>query len=329
MTARKKRVLTGSRPSGSPHLGNYFGAYKPLIELQDRFDFFFFLADLHALNGDVAPAQMREYSFDMIATLLAAGLDPSRGVVYAQSAVPEVTELAWMIGCQAPYGMLTRAHSFKDAQAKGLDVNMGVFDYPILMAADILMYDADVVPVGQDQKQHLEMTRDFAQRFNNRYGPLLVLPEPLISEELATVPGTDGEKMSKSKSNVISIFATDKEWKKQVGSIVTDPTPLEAPKDPETRNTFAIYKLLATREEAAVMAAKYRAGGYGDGHAKQEIVEKLKQVFGPMRDQYYDWLKRPDDLRDIIHTGARRARELAIPKLETLQQAMGLIGRPY
>jgi tryptophanyl-tRNA synthetase len=329
MTARKKRVLTGSRPSGSPHLGNYFGAYRPLIELQKAYDFFFFLADFHTLNADYTPAQLREYSYEMIATLLACGLDSAAGCIYAQSAVPEVNELAWILSCQAPYGMLLRAHSFKDALAKGQEVNMGVFNYPVLMAADILLYDADVVPVGQDQKQHLEMTRDFAQRFNNRYGDVLTVPEPLISAEVATVPGLDGEKMSKSKNNYVSIFASDKEWKKQVMAIVTGPASLAEPKDPDTCNVFALYKLLATREEAAAMAEKYRAGGYGYGHAKLELLAKIQQVFGPMRDRYDDWIKRPDDLRDLILGGAKTARRHAVAKLEQVQAAVGVIGRPF
>lgn len=326
---RKKRVLTGSRPSGSPHIGNYFGAYLPIIRLQEQYDFFFFLADFHTLNANYTPAEMRAQSYEMIATLIACGLDPAKGLIYAQSAVPEVTELAWMLACQAPYGMLTRAHSFKDAQAKGNDVNMGVFNYPILMAADILLFDADVVPVGQDQKQHLEMTRDFAQRFNNRYGEHLILPEPLISEDVAVVPGADGEKMSKSKNNYISIFATDKEWKKQVMAIVTSLATLEEPKDPTACNVFALYKLLATKDETEVMAAKYRAGNYGFGHAKLELLEKIKERFGPLRDRYNDLMSRPEELRAIIHAGSARARVIAQAKMERLQDAVGVIGRPY
>ena len=329
MTVRKKRVLTGSQPSGSPHIGNYFGAFHPLIQLQKSYDFFFFLADLHTLNADYTPAQRRHNSFDMIATLIACGLDPDGGCFFAQSAVPEVSELAWILGCQAPFGMMTRAHSYKDAVAKGVEVNMGVFNYPILMAADILLYDADVVPVGQDQKQHLEMTRDFGQRFNNRYGEILTIPEPKISEEVALVPGTDGEKMSKSKNNIISVFASDKDWKKQVMTIVTDPTPLEDPKNPDTDNVFAIYKLLATKDETAALAAKYRGGNYGYGHAKLELLEKVKERFSPMRDKYFELLKRPDDLRDIVLTGSKKARRIAIAKLEQVQAATGLIGRPY
>lgn len=325
----KKRVLTGSRPSGSPHLGNYFGAYKPLIDLQEGYDFFCFLADFHTLNGDSTPAQMRADSYDMIATLMACGLDPTRGCFFAQSAVPEVTELSWIIGCQAPFGMMTRAHSYKDAVAKGIDVNMGVFNYPVLMAADILLYDADVVPVGQDQKQHLEMTRDFGQRFNNRYGDVFVIPQPLISEDVGLVPGTDGEKMSKSKNNVVSIFASDKDWKKQIMAIVTDAAPLEAPKNPDTCNIFAIYKLLGTPDEVATLAAKYRGGNFGYGHAKLELLEKVKERFGPLRDRYFELTKRPDDLRQVILEGSRKARAIAQEKMQRVQAAIGVIGRPF
>ena len=328
MSEQKKRVLTGSRPSGLPHLGNYFGAYKPLLDLQESYDLFFFLADLHALNGADSAADLRQQSLVMMATLLACGLDPHKGLLYAQSAVPEVCELAWILGCQAPFGMLTRAHSFKDAQAKGQDVNMGVFNYPVLMAADILLFDADVVPVGQDQKQHLEMTRDFAQRFNHRYGSILHLPEPKISDELALVPGTDGEKMSKSKNNVVSVFATDAEWKRQVMSIVTGTQSLSEPKDPVTCTVFTLYKLISSPNESAVMAERYRAGGYGYGHAKLALIEQLKLVFGPMRERYFDWLKRPDDMRDLLISGSRSARVMAQRKLEQVQAAIGVIGRP-
>jgi tryptophanyl-tRNA synthetase len=329
MSQRKKRVLTGSRPSGSPHLGNYFGAYKPLLDLQKQYDFFFFLADFHALNAGYTPDEMRRYSFDMIATLLACGVDYENGCFFAQSAVPEVCELSWILGCQAPYGMMMRAHSFKDAQAKGKEVNMGVFNYPVLMAADILLYDADVVPVGQDQKQHLEMARDFAQRFNSRYGKAFVVPEPLISEEVAVVPGTDGEKMSKSKNNVVSIFASDKEWKKQIMSIVTGSAELHDAKDPTTCSVFKLYKLVASPAETQEMAAKYRAGGYGYGHAKLALLEKVKETFGPMREKYDDLVKRPDDLRDIILTGSQKARLATQVKLNEVQKLVGVIGRPF
>lgn len=330
MRSQKLRVLTGTRPSGSPHLGNYFGAFNPLISLQNNYEFMFFLADFHALNGDVAPRDLRNYSYLMLATLLACGLDPGKGLIFAQSAVPEVSELAWILGCQAPLGMMMRAHSYKDALAKGVDVNMGVFSYPILMAADILLYDANIVPVGQDQKQHVEMTRDIAQRFNNRYGEdLLTIPEPLITETVAVVPGTDGQKMSKSKNNVVSIFATDKEWKKQVMSIVTDAATLADPKDPDKCCIFSMFKLFGTPDQVAELAIKYRSGNYGYGHAKLELLEKLKEVLGPMRDRYFDLIKQPEYLREIIMDGSKRARELANIKLSKIQDAVGVIGRPF
>lgn len=324
-----KRILTGARPSGDPHLGNYLGAFKPLIDLQDRYERFFFLADFHALNAITNPDEMVENSYMLMASLLAAGLKSNTGLIYAQSAVPEVAELSWILGCLAPYGMLTRAHSFKDATAKGVEVNMGVFNYPILMAADILLFDADVVPVGQDQKQHLEMARDLAQRFNHRYGDYFIQPEPLISDDVAVVPGTDGEKMSKSKANVISMFATDKVWKSQVMSIVTGSATLAEPKDPEQCSVYKIYSKLASRAESEILSEKYRAGHYGYGHAKLELLDKIKEIFGPMRERYFEYLSHKDDLRDIISDGSRRARELARAKLEGVHRVLGLIGRPF
>ncbi len=326
MPQAKQRVLTGTRPSGSPHLGNYFGAFRPAIQLQDKYELFFFLADLHALNGPINKDQMTELSLDIVATMLACGLDPKRAVFYAQSTVPQTAELSWMLGCQASYGMMLRAHSFKDAQAKGNDVNMGVFNYPILMAADILLYDATIVPVGQDQKQHLEMTRDMAQRFNNRYGDVLTVPEPLISEAVALVPGRDGQKMSKSKGNVVSIFATDKQWKEQIMGIVTDAKGLNDAKDPDACTVFKLYSLLASKQEAQEMAAKYRAGGYGYGHAKQDLLAKIIAVFGPMRDQYLQLRQRPEHLRAVIQEGSERARLIAEQKMTEIQQAVGLLG---
>jgi tryptophanyl-tRNA synthetase len=325
----QKRILTGARPSGLPHLGNYFGAFRPLIDLQSQYERFFFLADFHALNAVVSPKELREHSHTLLASLLAAGLDPHKGMVYAQSAVPEVNELAWILGCLAPYGMLARAHSFKDAQAKGLEINMGVFNYPILMAADILLFDADIVPVGQDQKQHLEMARDLAQRFNFRYGELLVVPEPMISDSVAVVPGTDGEKMSKSKDNLISMFATDKQWKSQVMGVVTGSATLEEPKDPLTCNVYKLYSLMATPEETNEMAENYRRGNYGYGHAKLALLAKVIETFSPMRDRYFDLMKRPQDLEDIMRQGSKKARHLASLKLEKIQSAVGLLGRPF
>ncbi|MEY4630008.1 MAG: tryptophan--tRNA ligase [Pseudomonadota bacterium] len=326
---KKKRVLTGSRATGMPHLGNYFGAYKPAIDLQDRYELFLFLADFHALNEHYSPEENRRNSLILVAAFLACGLDPVKSLLYAQSAVPEVNELAWILSCQVPYGVMARAHSFKDAQAKGIEVNMGVFNYPILMAADILLFDANLVPVGQDQKQHLEMTRDMAQRFNHHFGQALVIPDPMISETVAIVPGTDGEKMSKSKNNTVALFASDKDWKKQVMNIVTDAKGLADSKNPDTCNVFKLFTLVANEGEVRAMREKYVAGGYGYGHAKMDLLEKMKVVFGPMRDNFDSWMQRPGDLRDILHEGSKKARSLATEKLNMVQEKLGLIGRPF
>lgn len=324
---KSKRILTGLQPSGLPHLGNYFGAIKPAIKLgQTAEHLFLFLADFHILNLCNPRDLNREYGLDLAATLLACGLDPDKNLLYAQSAVPEVCELMWVLSCQAGFGFLSRAHSFKDKQARGVEVNCGLFNYPILMAADILLYDADLVPVGKDQKQHLEMTRDMAQKFNNMYGEVFKLPEPLISDDVGVVPGLDGEKMSKSKNNVISIFATDAQWKKQVMAIVTDSKELEESKDPESCNVYKIYKLLVTKDETLAMYDALKAGGYGYGHAKKALLEKIKEVFTPMRDKYDDWVKRPDDIRDVILKGSKRARVMAQDKLDQVQGALGLLG---
>ena len=322
-----KRILTGSRPSGEPHIGNYFGAYKPLIDWQNTHDLMFFLADLHTLNSPVDRSDLESQSLDMIAALLACGFDPNLGCLYAQSSVPQVCELAWILSCSAPYGMLTRAHSFKDALAKEKEVNMGIFNYPVLMAADILLYDAEVVPVGQDQKQHLEMTRDIATRFNNRYGPVFRLPEPKISQDVAVVPGLDGEKMSKSKENVIPLFAPDKVWKKQVMAIRTGSESLAESKDPDQCTVYKLYSLLATSEEARTMAERYRAGGYGYGHAKLALLEQLQGAFSTSRDTYNRWRSKPDDLRDVVRQGSLKASAMANTKLQQIQDAVGCLGR--
>lgn len=319
------RVLTGSRTTGNPHIGNYYGAFKPAISLQEKHELFFFLADMHSINELPKPDKLRHDSLEMIATMLASGLDPNNGCFFAQSGVPEIHELAWFLGCVAPHAFLLRAHSYKDAIAKGKDANMGLFNYPLLMSADILLYDATLVPVGKDQKQHLEFARDFAQKFNNQYRPLFVVPEPIISEEVGLVPGTDGEKMSKSKNNTIMMYATDAEWKKQVMAIVTDAKGLDDPKDPDTCNVFNIYKVVASKAEADEMARKYRAGGYGYGHAKIALLEKVKETFTPKREKYFDLMKKPDDLRDIIRTGCQKARAIGQEKLKKIHDAVGLM----
>lgn len=327
MNQLKQRVLTGTRSSGKPHLGNYFGAYKPAIDLQKSYELFFFIADFHALNGSETAEQMTEYSYDLVATMMACGLDVERSCFYAQSGVPEVCQLAWILGCQSPYGLLLRAHSFKDAQAKGVEINSGVFNYPVLMAADILLYDAALVPVGQDQKQHLEMARDIAGRFNHRYGEVFALPKPLISDEVAVIPGLDGEKMSKSKGNVIPIFASDKEWKKAVMAIESDSKGLDEAKDPDSSVIFKLFKLLASKDEVDQMAHNYRSGGYGYGHAKQELLDKIKKTFSEPRDKYLEIVQNKNYLRDIIYEGSARAKIIADAKLDEVFEAVGVIGR--
>ena len=324
-----KRILTGSRPSGSPHLGNYFGALKPAINLSKEHDLYFFLADFHALNEGVSKDKMLHDSLDLAATMIACGLDPERCHFYAQSGVPEVAELCWVLSCVAPLGMMNRSVAYKDAQQKGIEINMGVFNYPILMAADILLFDPHLVPVGQDQKQHLEMARDFAGRFNNNYGEAFRIPEPLISEEVAIVPGTDGGKMSKSKNNIVSIFASKKAWKKQIMGITTSSEGLDEPKDPTICNVFKLFSLLASKQEKDAMAEKYRAGGYGFGHAKLDLLAKVEDIFSPMRDTYEDLMKRPDHIRDILSQGSKKARAEAIIKLNQIQDLLGLVGRPF
>lgn len=320
-----KRILTGSRPSGSPHIGNFLGAFKPLLDYQREFETYFFLADFHAYNELPEPEELRAKSLDMIATLLAIGLDPQHCLLYSQSAVPESTELAWLLSCYAGYGAMQRSVAFKDAQAKGAEVNMGVFSYPILMAADILLYDADVVPVGQDQKQHVEIARDLAVRLNHHFEGLIKVPEPLIKEDVGLVPGTDGRKMSKSYNNVLSVFATDKQWKSQVMGITTDSKGLDEPKDPESCLVYQYYLLLATAEESRKMADALRAGGYGYGHAKLALLAKIKEIFEPMRERYFDLMKRPDDLQDVLLVGSKKVQIQAREKLQQIKKTMGFL----
>lgn len=324
MNDKKTRILTGLQPSGSPHIGNYLGAILPAIELSSQHDLLLFLADFHILNNVQPGKENRENCLDLAATLIACGFDYEKHYFYSQSLVPEVTELTWILSCQAGYGLMGRAHSFKDKQAKGMEVNCGLFCYPILMAADILLYKATHVPVGKDQKQHLEIARDLATKFNNHYGEILVLPEPIISEEVGVIPGTDGEKMSKSKSNVISIFATDKQWKKQIMGIVTDSSGVDEKKDPDKCNVYSIYKLLASQDQANEMAENYRKGGYGYGHAKLALLDVVKDKFSEARERYFDLLQSPDTILDVLKTGSNRVRPIATETIAEIKDALGL-----
>ena len=303
-------ILSGVKPTGIPHLGNYFGAMKQFVELQEDPENhqYFFIADYHALTSCSDAEEMRGLVRDVALDYLAVGLDPVRSCLFRQSDVPEVTELAWMLNCVCPKGMMDRAHAYKDAQAKGTSVNMGVYDYPVLMAADILIYGSNLVPVGQDQKQHVEYAQDLQEKFNHTYGAeVFVRPEPYIPERAAVVIGLDGEKMSKSKGNTIPLFAPKKQLEKKIKSIVTDSKGLEEPKDPDQCSVFALYRLFDP-EGAPEVADKYRAGGYGYGHAKKDLIAAAHRELEPLRQNRQSWEQRPDDLEDVLRDGGRRAR---------------------
>lgn len=319
------RVLTGIQSSGKPHLGNLLGAIKPAIELSKdpSNDSFFFIADLHSLttikDADTRIQNVREVA----AAWIACGFDTDTNTFYRQSKILEVCELAWYLNCFTPFPMLANAHSFKDKADKLADVNAGLFTYPVLMAADIIMYDADMVPVGKDQKQHLEMTRDIASSFNHQFGETFVVPDSKIDEQLMTIPGTDGQKMSKSYGNTIDIFLPEKPLKKQVMSIVTDSTPLEEPKNPDTCHVFAIYQLLASKDQSEEMRQKYLGGNYGYGHAKKELLELILDGFKSEREKFDHLMNHPDILEDELQKGETKAREVARQTLERVRSKLG------
>ena len=317
------RILTGIQPSGKLHWGNYFGAMKSMFDLQEKGeDMFMFIANFHAMttvrDGEALRAATRDVALDY----LACGIDPERTVMYRQSDVPEVQELAWYLSCLTPMGLLERCHSYKDKMAHGFEATHGLFAYPVLMAADILIMNSDLVPVGKDQKQHLEVTRDLAQKFNNAYGEIFKLPDAYIPETVATIPGTDGQKMSKSYHNTIELF--DPSVKKKVMGIVTDSTPMEAPKEPDGNSIYELYKLFATPDEVADMAAKFRVGGYGYGHAKKALLEAYHRLFDPFRERREELARDPARLEDILAEGARKARAAAAPTMEKVRRAVGL-----
>lgn len=322
--AREKRYLSGIQPSGELHLGNYFGAMRQHVAHQDLGNSFYFIANYHALTTLSDPARLRALTFDVAASYLAVGLDPTRAVLFRQSDVPEVTELAWLLSNVCAMGLLQRAVSYKDKVEQGLDAKVGLFTYPVLMAADILAYDSTHVPVGQDQVQHLEITRDLVTAFHAVYGEVFVRPEPLLGSA-PLVPGLDGLKMSKSYGNTIPLMCAGKALKERINRIVTDSTPLEDPKDPEARVAFKLYSLFATPEERAAMADKYRAGGYGDGHAKQELRAKIEEVFADARARRARFDERPDEVEDVLREGARKAREVARATLDRARHATGLV----
>lgn len=319
------RILTGIQSSGKPHLGNLLGAILPAIELSkdEKNESFFFIADLHSLTT-IKDAQTRVDNINSVAAAwIACGFDTEKNLFYRQSKVPAVCELQWYLNCYTPFPMLANAHSFKDKSDKLADVNAGLFTYPVLMAADILLYDANIVPVGKDQKQHLEMTRDIASSFNHQYGETFVLPDAKIDENLMTIPGTDGQKMSKSYGNTIDIFQTDKKLRKNVMSIVTDSTPLEEPKDPDTCNVFNIYRILANDEQIAEMRANYTRGNYGYGHAKQALFELIVEEHKDIREKYDYFINNLPDLEAKLKKGEEKAAEIAEGVLQRVRPKLG------
>jgi len=321
------RILTGIQSSGRPHLGNLLGAIIPAIKLskQTGNDSFFFIADLHSLTA-IKDAKTRVDNVNAVAAAwLAFGFDVEKNYLYRQSRIPEVCELTWYLNCFAPFPMLANAHSFKDKSDRLADVNAGLFTYPVLMTADIILYDAKVVPVGKDQKQHVEMARDIASSFNSQYGETFVVPEGKIEEEVMTIPGTDGQKMSKSYGNIIDIFLPEKELLKQIKSIVSDSTPLEAPKNPDKDTTFAIYSLIASPEQTADLRKKYLAGNYGYGHAKQELYEFIIQKFSKEREAFNFYFSNPGELDKKLKQGEDKARVIASTTLIRVRGKLGFI----
>jgi len=323
MATDKKRILSGVQPTGKLHLGNYFGAVRQHIALQHEGECFYFIADYHSMTTIDDPKERRQHVQDVALDYLALGLDPNKAVFFRQSDVPEVTELSWMLSCVTNMGLLERAHSYKDKVDKGIEANVGLFTYPVLMAADILIYRSHLVPVGEDQVQHLEMTRDMAGKFNRTYGDIFPLPKPRLVPHGAKVPGTDGQKMSKSYGNTIDIFAEGKALKKSVMGIVTDSTPVEAPKDPDKDTVFALYSLLATEAERAALADRYRAGGMGYGEAKQMLLAKIDDHFGPAREKRKALAANPSAVEDVLQSAARRARAEARTTMDLVRKAAG------
>jgi tryptophanyl-tRNA synthetase len=320
------RILTGIQSSGRQHLGNVLGAIKPAIEMarQPANESYLFIADLHSLTTIKDAGLRRDNVHATAAAWLACGLDPESTVFYKQSEVPQCAELTWYLSCFTPFPMLANAHSFKDKSANLADVNAGLFNYPVLMAADILLYDAEVVPVGKDQQQHLEITRDIAQKFNSTYEQeIFVIPEARINEKVMIIPGTDGRKMSKSYGNIIDLFLPEKALKKQIMGIVTDSTPLEEPKNPNICNVFKLYELVASEADIASMRAQYEAGGFGYGHAKKALLETILDTFSDERKKFDDLLAHPQKLDHILAEGAAKAARVADETLSRVRQALG------
>lgn len=318
------RVLSGIQPSGIVHLGNYLGAIKQHLEAQEKHECFFFIANYHSLTTVQDPARLRQLTIDVALDYLAMGLDPNKAKLFRQSDVPEVAELAWILSTVTGKGLLDRAHSFKDKTARGITPSMGLYCYPLLMAADILIYRSHLVPVGKDQVQHIEMTQDMAGYFNQAYREVFVRPEPMLNEA-AVVPGIDGQKMSKSYGNTIDLFGEPKAMAKRIMSIKTDSTPVEAPKDPQTCTVFSLLKLMAAPDEVAQWEKRYRDGGMGYGEAKKRLAELYEEKFRGPREARADWAKRPDHVEDILRECGRRARAVAMEVMADVRDACGIV----
>lgn len=328
--SNKKTILSGITPSGKLHIGNYFGAIRQHIAIQEEGDAFYFIANYHSLTSVNDGEKVRQNTWDIALDYLALGLDPAKCTFFAQSDVPQVTELAWILGTLTPVSLMEKGVAYKDKVAQGMNPNIGLFTYPILQAADILIYHSDVVPVGQDQKQNIEICRDLAGKFNHTYGgEFLKLPEEQIVKSVAVVPGIDGRKMSKSYGNTINIFAEGKALKKRIMAIETDSVALEDPKDPSTDNVFALIKLFTDKEKQDEIAGKYRAGGYGYGHAKKELLAMIEDYFGEARERRRELTKDMDYVRDVLREGGKKARERAEEVMEPIREVTGIVNHRF
>ena len=318
------RILSGIQPSGTIHIGNYFGMIKKMVELQDQGDLFAFIASYHALTSVKDKEFLEKNIFEAAVNFLALGMDPEKSTFWVQSDVPEVLELYWLLSNHTSMGLLERAHSYKDKTAKGIQANHGLFSYPVLMAADILLYDSNIVPVGKDQIQHVEMTRDIANSFNNTYGDILIMPEAKVDEEVATVPGTDGAKMSKSYGNTIDMFGTKKGIKKQVMGIVTDSKGLDEAKDYTSCNIYKLCELFMSESELKELQERYATPGEGYGHFKMTLLDKINEHFAPYAQKRQHLLDNPNEVKDILAFGASKARRIAKQKMEIIRERVGL-----
>ncbi|HEX9874439.1 MAG TPA: tryptophan--tRNA ligase [Deferrimonas sp.] len=319
------RVLSGIQPSGSLHLGNYFGMMKKMIEYQEQEELFCFIANYHAMTSVADGKVLAKGTLEAAANFLALGMDPQKSTFWVQSDLPEVQELSWFLSNFTPMGLLERCHSYKDKVARGIHANHGLFAYPVLMSADILLFQSEKVPVGKDQKQHVEVTRDIALKVNNTYGDLFTIPEPEVDDNVATVPGLDGQKMSKSYGNTIDLFLEEKALRKQVMRIVTDPTPVDAPKDPDACNVFQIYRLFLDKEGEETLRRRYLAGGLGYGEVKSELFETVRDFFAPYAERRAELLADPEGLRAVLAAGSDKARQVAVKTLGKVRNKAGLI----